>query len=131
MTDVRTVPRDLAAAAGGLAETWSARVAAQVNDVLVKVARIEGDFIWHNHPDTDEAFLCLAGEVTLDLRDGDGDDERTVTLTPGDFFVVPRGVFHCPHSPSGASIALFEAAGTVNTGEAGGDLTSPVDRPLD
>lgn len=99
--------------------------------MLVKVARFDGDFVWHNHPDTDEAFLCLTGEVTIELRDGDPERQRSVTLTPGDFFVVPRGVFHCPHAPGGAAVALFEAAGVVNTGAAESSLTAPVDRPLD
>jgi len=145
----RTGPIDLAVAAAGLAEVWSPRVAGRVNDVLVKVARLDGDFVWHNHPDTDEAFLCLDGRLVIDLRDGidpeggidlrDGIDlegggptrARSIELAPGEFYVVPRGVYHCPHAPGGATVALFEAAGVVNTGQAGGGLTAPVDRPLD
>lgn len=122
---------DLLTAASGLGELWSPRVAARVNDVVIKVARIQGDFVWHNHPDTDEAFLCLDGRLTIELRDGDGAPERTITLDRGQLAVVPRGVFHCPHSADGASIALFEAAGTVNTGAVRGALTAPVDLPLD
>jgi mannose-6-phosphate isomerase-like protein (cupin superfamily) len=122
-------PVNLGSSAAGLAETWSARVAGAVNDVLVKVARIEGDFIWHNHPDTDEGFLLLSGDLVLDIREDDG-TEHPVTLTPSDFYVVPRGVFHRPRSANGATITLFEAAGTVNTGNEGGSLTAPVDRPL-
>jgi mannose-6-phosphate isomerase-like protein (cupin superfamily) len=131
MTDHRTEPVNLTAAAAGLAETWSPRVAGAINDVLVKVARIEGDFVWHNHPDTDEAFLCLSGRLVIELRDGDPEAERSVELTPGDLHVIPRGVFHCPHATDGATVALFEAAGVVNTGATGGGLTAPVDRPLD
>jgi mannose-6-phosphate isomerase-like protein (cupin superfamily) len=127
----RNGPVQLRAAAERLAEVWSPRVAARVNDVLVKVVRIEGDFVWHNHPDTDEAFLCLGGSLTLDVRDGDPEQERSVVLEPGDLYVIERGVFHCPHAPEGATVALFEAAGVVNTGAAGGELTAPVDRPLD
>ena len=125
---------NLADAARALTETWSARVAGQVNDILLKVARVEGDFIWHDHPDTDEGFLVLEGQLVIDLRDagpGDAATERSIVLEPFDFYVIPRGIFHRPHSDSGATIALFEAAGTVNTGRVGGELTSPVDRPLD
>ncbi|HEY8300846.1 MAG TPA: cupin domain-containing protein [Jatrophihabitans sp.] len=127
----RTTPLNLPHAADTLSETWSPRVAGQVNDVLVKVARLEGDFVWHNHPDTDEAFLCLSGQVTIDLRDGDPERERSITLDPGDIYVIPRGVYHCPHSASGAAVALLEAAGVINTGAVDSDLTAPVDRPLD
>ncbi len=121
-------PLDLAAAAAGLTRTWSPRVAARVNDVLIKVARIEGDFVWHDHPDTDEAFLVLGGELAIELRE-DG-VERMVRLGPGDLFVVPRGVAHRPRAGAGARIALIEAAGVVNTGAAGGALTAEVDQPL-
>ncbi|HET7278859.1 MAG TPA: cupin domain-containing protein [Dermatophilaceae bacterium] len=117
-------------AASGLDDTWSPRVAGRVNDVLVKVARIEGEFVWHDHPATDEAFLVLSGRLRLRVRDGAPERERTIDMEPGDFFVVPRGVEHCPVAEPGTSIALMEAAGTVNTGAAGGSLTAPVDQPL-
>jgi mannose-6-phosphate isomerase-like protein (cupin superfamily) len=126
----RTEPLNLGEAARGLAETWVPRVAAQVNDVLVKVVRIDGDFVWHNHPDTDEAFLCLAGRLTIDLRDGEPQRERSITLGPGDLYVIPRGVDHCPHAEPDTTIAILEAAGVVNTGAAESELTAPVDRPL-
>ena len=122
---------NLPGAAAGLAELWSPRVAGRVNDVLVKVVRIEGDFVWHDHPETDEAFLCLDGRVDLDVRDDATGRVDTVELRAGDFFVVSRGVRHCPHAPDGATVALFEAAGVVNTGAAGGDLTARADLPLD
>jgi mannose-6-phosphate isomerase-like protein (cupin superfamily) len=128
--DRRTSPINLPAAAAGLAETWSPRVAGRINEVLVKLARLDGDFVWHNHPDTDEAFLCLSGHLVIELRDGDRHAERSIELRPGDLYVIPRGVDHCPHAPAGATVALFEAAGVVNTGQAGGELTAPVDRPL-
>src|SRR4051794_21216414 len=94
----RTGPINLTVAAAGLTEVWSPRVAGRINDVLVKVARLDGDFVWHNHPDTDEAFLCLDGRLIIDLRDGidlaDGEPtrERSIELTPGELYVVPRGV---------------------------------------
>jgi len=121
---------NLPQAAAGLAELWLPRVAARVNDVLVKVVRISGDFVWHDHPDTDEAFLCLDGQVDLEVADAGTGRITTVELRAGDLFVVPRGVRHCPHSAAGATIALFEAAGVVNTGATGGDLTAAVDVPL-
>lgn len=127
----RPTPLNLVTAADALRETWSPRVAAQVNEVLVKVARIEGDFVWHNHPETDEAFVCLSGLLTIRLRDGSPEQERSISLEPGDLFVIPRGVYHCPHSADGASVALLEAAGVVNTGAVDNGLTAPVDRPLD
>ena len=106
-------------------------MAGRVNDTLVKVARFDGDFVWHRHLETDEAFLCLSGRLVILLRDGDdAASERSVELGEGDLFVVPRGVEHCPRAPEGATVALFEAAGVVNTGTAGGDLTAEVDRPL-
>jgi mannose-6-phosphate isomerase-like protein (cupin superfamily) len=121
----------LPSAAAALADTWSPRVAGQVNDVLIKVVRIEGEFVWHDHPDTDEAFLCLGGRLAIDLRDAAPGEERTVELAEGDLYVIPRGVQHRPRSSDGATIALLEAAGVVNTGGAGGSLTAEVDRPLD
>lgn len=120
-----TRPIHLADRARTLAGTWSPRVAARVNDVLVKLVRIEGDFVWHSHPDTDEAFLCLSGRVTLHMRD------RSVSLEPGELFVIPRGVDHCPHADPGTTVALLEGAGVVNTGGAESALTAPVDLPLD
>ncbi len=130
-TLARPLPVNLPAAAAGLADLWSPRVAGRVNDVLMKVVRIEGDFVWHDHPDTDEAFLCLDGQVDLEVRDDGTGRVDTVELRAGDFFVVPQGVQHCPHAPGGATIALFEAAGVINTGAAGGEFTALVDVPLD
>ena len=127
----RTTPVSLPKGAAGLAEAWSPRVAGRVNEVLVKVARFDGDFVWHNHPETDEGFLCLSGRLVIDLRDGDPDSPRSIELLEGDLYVIPRGIFHCPHAPAGAAVALFEGAGVVNTGDAGGGLTAPVDLDLD
>lgn len=119
---------NLADGAASIGGTWRPRVAERVNDLQVKVVRIEGEFIWHNHPTTDEAFLCLDGELTIDLRDH---PSEAVTLGPGDFFVVPQGVFHRPRAGAETRVAIFEPAGIVNTGEEGGVLTAEVDVPLD
>lgn len=133
MAEAVTKPTEatcLVEAASRLDDTWSPRVAGRVNDVVVKVARIEGEFVWHDHPATDEAFLVLSGRLRLQVREGAPQQERTIDMGPGDFFVVPRGVEHCPTAEPGTTIALIEAAGTVNTGAAGGSLTAPVDQQL-
>ncbi|MET9883510.1 cupin domain-containing protein [Streptomyces sp. NPDC006430] len=91
---------------------WSPRPLARVNDYEVKAVKLRGEFVWHAHEDTDELFLVVIGTLTIRLRDGD------VTLGPGDLYVVPRGVEHCPVADEEVSILLFEPAGTVNTGDA-------------
>ena len=101
---------------------WQPHIVAELNEIQFKVARVEGDFVWHDHPDTDEAFLVVEGELHIDLP------ERTVTLTAGELFVVPKGMRHRPRAPEGAQIVLVEPRGVVNTGEEGGDLTAPNDR---
>lgn len=117
-------PVNLAAAAASIGECWSPRVAARVNNMVVKVFEAAGDFVWHDHPDTDELFLILTGELTILMEAGD------VLLGPGDLYVVPRGVRHCPRAVPGTTGMFIEPAGTVNTGAEGGVLTAPVDRPL-
>lgn len=103
-------------------EQWVPRRIARVNDYEVKAAKLQGEFIWHTHEDTDEMFLVVSGTLTLRLRDGD------VTLGPGEIYVVPRGVEHCPAAAEEVSILLFEPAGTPNTGDQGGERTRhPVD----
>lgn len=113
---------NLANKAEGVDALWSPRIVARLNDYDVKVARIEGEFVWHSHPDTDEAFLVLAGELRIELRDG------SVVLGPGDLYVVPRGVEHRPVADRECRIALIEPTGTVNTGDVGGPRTAPTDR---
>ena len=108
-------------------DVWSPRIVARVNDYDVRVAHTRGEHVWHAHDDTDEFFLVVDGELHIDLRDGDG-ATRTVTLTQGDTFVVPRGVEHRPSSPGGASILLFEPTGTSTTGDRhDGDIPADVD----
>lgn len=105
-----------------VSELWSPHVVAELNEIQFKVARVEGDFIWHQHDHTDEAFLVVDGLLHIDLP------EHTVTLQPGELFVVRKGMRHRPRAPEGASIVLIEPRGVVNTGEEGGDLTAPNDR---
>jgi mannose-6-phosphate isomerase-like protein (cupin superfamily) len=102
-------------------EQWSPRVVAELNDYQFKVVRIEGDFIWHDHPETDEAFLVLDGELRIDFRDG------AVTLGPGELFVVPRGVEHKPFAEKEVKLLLIEPRGILNTGHAGGERTAAND----
>jgi mannose-6-phosphate isomerase-like protein (cupin superfamily) len=95
-----------------IADLWSPRIVAQLNDYHLKLARVEGEFVWHSHPETDEAFLVVDGTLEIDLPD------RTVTLEPGQLFVVPRGIEHRPRAVKPCGILLIEPAGTVNTGDA-------------
>jgi mannose-6-phosphate isomerase-like protein (cupin superfamily) len=104
-----------------LDEQWSPRVVAELNDYQFKVVRIEGDFVWHDHPETDEAFLVLEGELRIDFRDG------AVTLGPGELFVVPRGVEHKPFAGQEVKLLLIEPRGILNTGHAGGERTAAND----
>ena len=100
-------------------DVFSPRTVAQLNDYDVMVVKVQGEFVWHKHDDTDDFFLVLAGELTIQLRDGD------VVLGPGELYVVPRGVEHCPRADEEAHVLLIEPRGTVNTGDAGGPLTAP------
>lgn len=102
----------------GFSEKWSPKIIAQMNDYHFKVARVEGDFVWHDHKDTDEVFLIIEGELRIDFRDG------SVTLREGEMFVVPKGVEHKPFAQKECKILLVEPAGTINTGDAGGIQTA-------
>ena len=98
---------------------WSPKIIARLNNYYFKLVKFEGEFIWHNHPDTDEAFIVIEGSMRIDFRTG------SVDLHPGEMVVVPKGIDHKPSAPSECSVMLVEPAGTVNTGEAGGPMTSP------
>lgn len=100
---------------------------ARLNDYEIKVVRLDGEFVWHAHPDTDELFLVLDGQLTIQLRAADGGDVR---VGPGQMFVVPRGVQHCPRTDGEVRAVLIEPAGVVNTGDAGGALTAEYDDSL-
>jgi mannose-6-phosphate isomerase-like protein (cupin superfamily) len=119
-------PIELAAALDSFTDLWSPRIVARVNDYDVRVAKVEGDHIWHAHGDTDEFFLVLDGELTIALREAPG-GERTVTLPKGAVFVVPRGVEHKPSAPRGASILLFEPTGTLSVGDRHESVPESVD----
>ncbi|MPY80370.1 MAG: cupin domain-containing protein [Actinophytocola sp.] len=99
-------------------EHWSPKTIATINDYDVRLVKVQGEFVRHNHADTDELFLVIDGQLTIRF----GDSE--VTLGPGELHVVPRGVYHQPVAEGETSILLFEPSETVNTGDAGGELTA-------
>ncbi len=111
-------PVNLESVLATFGETWSPRTVVTVNDYDVRVFRALGEFARHAHPDTDEFFLVLEGQLIIRMDDGD------VTLSPGEVYVVPRGVPHQPVSVDGAQVLLLEPSGTVNTGDNPGDLTA-------
>lgn len=102
-------------------EHWSPRVIAEMNDYQFKLAKIQGEFIWHEHADTDEVFIVLDGEMAIEFRDGQ------VKLSAGEMFVVSKGVEHKPVAEAECRILLIEPRGVVNTGAAGGSLTADND----
>lgn len=112
---------NLAHKASLIEHQWSPRVVAEMNDYQFKVVRIEGEFIWHSHPETDEAFIVLEGELLIDLPQG------TVRVRPGELYVVPRGIEHRTGALTEAKLMMIEPRGVVNTGHEGGDRTAPND----
>jgi mannose-6-phosphate isomerase-like protein (cupin superfamily) len=94
-----------------IAEQWSPRVVAQMNDYQFKLVKLQGEFVWHSHADTDETFFVVDGELRIDLGDG------AVHLRAGDLYVVPRGVEHKPYAEREASVMLIEPRGVLNTGD--------------
>ncbi|HYO17574.1 MAG TPA: cupin domain-containing protein [Dermatophilaceae bacterium] len=102
-------------------EHWSPKLVARLNDYEVKLVKIKGEFVWHTHEHTDEFFLVIEGQLTIQMRD------RDVVLGPGQLFVVPSGVEHCPRADKEVKALLLEPAGVVNTGDAGGELTAVVE----
>ena len=119
---------DLADKLGLFSEHWSPKVVARLNDYEIKLAKLKGEFVWHTHDDTDELFLVIEGTLIMQLRDAGA--AADVTLAPGQLYVVPRGVEHCPIADGDVSVMLIEPAGVVNTGAAGGDLTATYDDSL-
>ena len=93
-------------------EHWSPRVVAELNDYQFKVVKLQGEFVWHTHQETDEAFIVIDGEMEIRFRDGD------VRLRAGEMYVVPKGVEHRPVAEEEVHILLIEPTGTPNTGDA-------------
>jgi mannose-6-phosphate isomerase-like protein (cupin superfamily) len=103
------------------AEQWSPRVVAEMNNYQFKIVKLQGDFVWHDHTDTDETFIVIEGSLRIDFRDGH------VQLGAGEMFVVPKGVEHKPSAQEEVKLLLIEPRGVVNTGAAGGERTAPND----
>ena len=114
-------PINLAQKLAQVSEHWSPRVVAELNDYQFKVVKLQGEFVWHTHPDTDEAFIVIDGEMEIGFRDGG------VTLGAGDMYVVPKGVEHITRATSECHALIVEPRGVVNTGDAGGSLTAKND----
>jgi mannose-6-phosphate isomerase-like protein (cupin superfamily) len=102
-------------------EQWQPKVIAEMNEYQFKLARLEGDFIWHEHEETDETFIVLEGTLRLDFEDG------AVRLTAGEMYVVPKGVRHRPCAEGEVKLMLIEPRGTANTGHEGGERTAQND----
>ena len=103
-------------------EQWTPKVIAEMNDYQFKLVKIEGEFVWHEHLDTDEAFIVIEGSMRIDFADG-----SSVELDEGEMYVVPRGVRHRPCAESECKVMLVEPKGVVNTGGADSELTAPND----
>jgi mannose-6-phosphate isomerase-like protein (cupin superfamily) len=108
---------NLAEAFGSFTEHWSPRIAGELNGQHVKLVKFRGEFVWHSHEREDELFLVVRGRFRLELRDG------AIDVGEGEFVIVPRGVEHRPVAEEEVEALLFEPAGTLNTGDAGGPLT--------
>ncbi|AZD88461.1 MULTISPECIES: cupin domain-containing protein [Pseudomonas] len=100
---------------------WQARVIAEMNDYQFKLVKLQGDFIWHDHPHTDETFIVLEGQLRIDFADGQ------VTINQGEMFVVPKGMKHKPYAEQEVKLLLIEPKGVRNTGEEGGERTAAND----
>ncbi|MDC0230469.1 cupin domain-containing protein [Aureispira] len=92
-------------------EQWKPKVIAELNNYQFKIAKIKGDFIWHSHSDTDEAFIVISGKLRIDFRDG------AVTIDQGEMFIVPKGVEHKPYAEKEVQLMLIEPGGVKNTGD--------------
>ncbi len=102
---------NLANKLAAFSDYWSPRTIAQLNDSDVMLVKVKGEFVWHKHDDTDDFFLVLKGILDIQMRD------RTVTLGPGEMYIVPKGVEHCPVAKEEVHLLLIEPTGTPNTGD--------------
>ncbi|WP_044175853.1 cupin domain-containing protein [Phytobacter massiliensis] len=100
------------------AELWQPKLIAEMNDYQFKIVKIQGDFIWHSHADTDEAFIVIEGTLRIDFRD------RAVFVQPGELFVVPKGVEHKTAAETITKVMMIEPRGVLNTGDEGGERTA-------
>ena len=100
---------------------WAPKVISVMNDYQFKLVKIQGEFVWHNHPDTDEVFIVIEGHMGIEFRDG------KVELGPGEMYVIPKGIEHKPYAAQECHMMLVEPQGVVNTGNTGGTLTAEND----
>jgi mannose-6-phosphate isomerase-like protein (cupin superfamily) len=101
-----------------ITDYWQPRVIAEMNDYQFKIVKLQGDFIWHDHKDTDETFIVIEGTLRIDFRDG------AVEVGPGEMFVVPKGIEHKPYAEHEVKLMLIEPRGLRNTGDEGGERTA-------
>ena len=101
-------------------EYWKPKIAGEVNDAYVKLVKFQGEFVWHHHENEDEMFLVVAGQMRMQLREGD------LLLNPGEFVIIPRGVEHRPVAEQECHVLLFEPRSTLNTGNVTNERTLPV-----
>src|SRR5919109_2645995 len=104
-----------------LNEQWLPKVVAEMNDYQFKVVKLQGDFVWHDHRETDETFIVVEGDLRIDFRDG------AVRVSAGEMFVVPKGVEHKPYAEHEVKLLLIEPRGVLNTGHEGGARTAQND----
>lgn len=101
---------------------WSPKVIAEMNNYQFKLVKIQGEFTWHSHDDTDEVFIVIKGEMIIELR------KEQIKLSAGEMYVVPKGVEHKPYAAKECHMLLVEPRGVMNTGDAGGELTAEQNR---
>ncbi|AAY94417.1 cupin domain-containing protein [Pseudomonas protegens] len=106
---------------GLFSEHWTPKVIAEMNDYQFKISKLQGEFVWHSHADTDETFIVLDGQLYIDFRDG------RVAIGSGEMFVVPKGVEHKPWAEQEVKLLLIEPKGVLNTGDQGGERTAQND----
>ena len=121
MSNMKYQPINFEEKLGKFSEQWSPKIIAQLNDYHLKLAKVQGEFVWHDHPETDEVFIVVKGQLDIFFRDG------KVSLNEGEMFVVPKGVEHKPVAENECHILLIEPAGTVNTGNIVDVKTAPND----
>jgi len=106
---------------GAFTDQWSPKVIGELNDYQFKLVKLQGEFVWHRHDETDEAFVVIEGEMAIEFRDG------AVALSSGEMYIVPKGTEHRPVAPGECKLMLIEPRGVVNTGTAGGAMTASND----
>ena len=112
-------PINIAAKLAKFAEHWSPKIIVRMNDNHIKLVKFQGEFVWHDHKHTDEVFIVLEGEMTIHFRDGE------VYVKKGELVVIPKGIEHKTSAKIECHAMLVESAGTINTGDAGGEKTAP------